>query len=96
MALGGNQSNSEIYSFLVKEGFEESRNPFGYGKCMRYVARDSYVVWFCVHENFIDLNAEYDCGGTIAETQYEFDKDDMDSFMSAYYRAVDWTKSMVS
>lgn len=95
-ALEGGQTNSDIYSFLVEEGFEPNRNPFGYGKCMRYVASGNYTVWFCVHENFIDLNAEYDCGGTVAETQFHFDKDDMESFMSVYHQAVDWTKERIN
>jgi hypothetical protein len=90
------QTNSNIYNFLIKEGFKEDSNPFGYGKCMLFVASENYTVWFCVHEDYIYLNAEYDCGGTFAETQYDFDKEDMESFMSAYYQAVEWTKSTVN
>lgn len=89
-------SNSEIKNFLVSEGFKEGRNPIGYGDCMLYVASGNYVVWFSVHEDVIRLYAEYDCGGEVGSTDYEFDNEDMDSFMEAYKDAVDWTKSMIN
>jgi hypothetical protein len=92
-ALYGSIGDEQINEFLTKEGFKPNRNPFGYGECMRYVASKNFTVWFCVHDNFIYLNCEYECGGTIAETKYDFH--DYDSFLTVYYQAVEWTKSMI-
>lgn len=93
--LGTGIENLDIYTFLINEGFKPDTNPFGLGKCMLYVASGKYTVWFCVHDDFIYLEAEYNCGGSVADTRYDFDPDDMESFMKAYYEAVQWTKEMI-
>lgn len=94
--LEGGQHDSEIKHFLLKEGFKEDRNPFRREACMRYVDSKDFVVWCCVHENFIHLTQEYDCGGTMNQNIYYFEENNMDSFMTAYQYAVDWMEDSMS
>lgn len=94
--LEGVQHDSEIKRFLLKEGFKKDRNPFGYGECMRYVDNKDFTVWFCVHEKFIHLTQEYNCGGTMNQNIYYFEENNMDSFMKAYQYAVDWMEDSMS
>lgn len=88
-------SNSKITDYLQKEGFKKGRNPVGYGDCLYYVAHGDYTVWFSVHDNFIHLYAEYSCGGEVGQIMYQFNKNDMDSFMEAYCYAIDWVKGYI-
>ena len=89
--LKGGQSNTQIVSFLLSEGFNFGTGAQGEGK-MYYVANGNYTVWFALCEDHLSLYAEYDCGGEVGTNQYHFEEDNFDSFMDAYKEAVDWAK----
>ena len=88
--LHGRSKNSQINEFLEKEGFEWKSNPFRSQPCWRYVECQTYTVWFCVHDTFIEVVQEWDCGGTVAEMIYEFEEGNFDEFLEEYKDAVDW------
>jgi hypothetical protein len=92
--LNGGQNNTDIIDFLEKEGFKYGTGALGEGN-MYYVASGNYTVWFALCDNYISLYAEYDCGGEVGRDQFDFKEDDYNSFLAAYYNAVDWAKGFM-
>jgi hypothetical protein len=90
-AAANGQKDNKIVKFLEEEGFKE--DSWHGGNCYQFVACGrAYCAWVNVFSDYIDLYAEYDCGGEVASYTIEFEPDNFDDFQDKYERVLDFVR----
>ncbi len=90
-AVAYGQKDNETIKFLQEEGFKE--DTWHGGTCFQFVAcGESYCTWVNVFSDYIDLYAEYDCGGEVDSSKIEFESDNFDDFQDKYEMVLDFVR----